>query len=161
MKLEKENIDFFWTRVPKLAEHKCWKWTGYLNKAGYGEFWISRKTGRKILAHRFSYMLKNNFDPKGFHICHKCDEPSCVNPKHLFIGTAKDNAEDCVRKGRHKNLIKTNCPKGHVLSGENLVPSHLPRRTCRICLQKRQRDSYQKKKLISKHNQSADSRIEM
>jgi|688.fasta_scaffold575188_2 hypothetical protein len=76
----------------------CWEWTAALNNIGYGMFrWASNKMRS---AHRVSYELFNGPIPDGMAVCHKCDNPKCVNPKHLWVGTLKQNAQDMVAKGR-------------------------------------------------------------
>ena len=79
---------------------KCWLWTGYRMNNGYGVGWhVTHK--KKILAHRLSWMIyKGGAIPKGMCVCHRCDNPGCVNPKHLFLGTYSDNMLDCSKKGR-------------------------------------------------------------
>jgi hypothetical protein len=86
----------FWAYVQKTAS--CWVWTGTQSDNGYGRIWGK---GRHIKAHRFSWELHNGPIPEGMHVCHKCDTPACVNPEHLFLGTASDNMRDMVAKGRH------------------------------------------------------------
>jgi hypothetical protein len=101
---ERESIEErFWSKVNKLGEDECWEWIGALS-GGYGAF----KYNKGSIAHRYSYMLHNNLQeiPKDMCICHKCDDPSCVNPKHLFIGTPKDNVRDMIEKGRMINGMK-------------------------------------------------------
>ncbi len=88
----------FWDKVAIIPFHECWEWTAFKNKDGYGYFKFQKKTER---AHRISWKLINGFIPKGLLVCHKCDNPGCVNPDHLFLGTNKDNKLDCVSKGRH------------------------------------------------------------
>ena len=82
----------------------CWVWVGSLDKGGYGIF-------RKMRAHRYSYELYKGPIPEGMFVCHQCDNPSCVNPKHLWLGTPADNARDCVRKGRHSRGVDTGIAK--------------------------------------------------
>lgn len=79
----------------------CWIWNACKDSKGYGR--IGGNGGRKgkdVFAHRFSYEFHKGEIPKGLYILHKCDNPACVNPDHLFAGTQKDNIRDCVAKGR-------------------------------------------------------------
>ena len=93
----------FWRRVRKLPGiDGCWEWTGGGNTPGYG---IMRLGGKppyeRVQVHRFSYALHSGEGiPSGLCVLHHCDNPPCVNPVHLFLGTKKDNAEDMVRKRR-------------------------------------------------------------
>jgi hypothetical protein len=86
----------------KLAAHAitdkgCWEYQGYKNQSGYGQFAITKRNFR---AHRVSYAYHLGIDPGELLVCHKCDNPCCINPDHLFLGTDKDNARDKARKGR-------------------------------------------------------------
>lgn len=89
-----ERIEAFWEKVNKSGN--CWEWLGVKNSKGYGYL---KNEGHMTSAHRFVYELK--VGPIGvLHVCHHCDNPGCVNPDHLFLGTQKDNMQDCVKKGR-------------------------------------------------------------
>lgn len=88
----------FWKRVVKT--NTCWIWNGKMAGNGYGQFLINYK-GK--YAHRFSYELHKGEIPKGLCVCHTCDNPPCVNPNHLWLGTRKQNSQDMTRKGRHVN----------------------------------------------------------
>lgn len=84
---------------------ECWEWSGPKEKTGYGRFLVS---GNKlILAHRASWQAANGRKvPKGLFVLHKCDNPPCCNPSHLFLGTIKDNVHDMHRKGRAQDYTK-------------------------------------------------------
>ncbi len=92
----------FWAKVRKTDG--CWEWVGATNGRGYGKFFRGRKI--KIYAHRFSYFLHTGCEPGHHFVLHKCDNPACVNPEHLFLGSAKDNMDDCIQKGRHRYITR-------------------------------------------------------
>lgn len=90
----------FWEKVDKLGE--CWVWTAHRNALGYGVFGANR---RSVLAHRMAWTLERGPIPNGLIACHHCDNPACVRPDHIFLGTHRDNAVDMTRKGRHHAAI--------------------------------------------------------
>jgi len=107
----------FWSRVVK-RDNGCWEWQGAKDRDGYGMF---RGVIRGITynrAHRFSYALHYEDIPKGKHVCHKCDNPKCVNPEHLWIGSNADNMHDKIAKGRHKVLSGENSPHAKITEEE-------------------------------------------
>jgi len=77
----------------------CWEWIGHRDPNGYGRLNVD---GYPMLAHRLSYQLRWGGIPDGMAVLHKCDNPRCVNPEHLFLGTQSDNANDMYRKGRSR-----------------------------------------------------------
>lgn len=81
----------------------CWEWYGYITKYGYGQTTYRSKS---ILANRLSWMLFNGELKKELDVCHHCDNPKCINPDHLFVGTASENIQDCFNKNRksHKGV---------------------------------------------------------
>lgn len=80
----------------------CWPWTASVDRKGYGQFGIGPFKGNRLVrAHRVAYLLAYGVDPAPFLVCHKCDNPPCCNPAHLFLGTRGDNNRDSVAKGRH------------------------------------------------------------
>lgn len=91
----------FWAKVDKRGEDECWPWTGARDPRGYGRFCIWRLR-RTLLASRISYVLSTGEDPGLLNVLHRCDNPPCVNPFHLFPGTDRDNAMDASAKGRMK-----------------------------------------------------------
>lgn len=90
----------FWRKVDKRGSDDCWEWTACCDKRGYGLINEGGHYGKRLFAHRVSWQIHNGPIPEGLCVCHHCDNPVCVNPIHLFLGTDKDNLEDCVRKGR-------------------------------------------------------------
>ncbi len=89
----------FWSKVDVRAPDECWPWSSALNEHGYGVF-----GGRKlpVLAHRAMWQVFNGPIPAGMCVLHHCDNPRCVNPAHLWLGTNADNTADMMTKGRHK-----------------------------------------------------------
>jgi hypothetical protein len=126
----------FWTNNAFDEATGCWNWTGVRIDGGYGR--IVFNGNRHTLVHRLSAHLYLGFDLKSkLLVCHRCDNPSCFNPKHLFIGTNLDNMKDAVAKGRFKrnnaNSRKTHCPQGHPYLAPNLWVSKKGIRQCRAC----------------------------
>lgn len=97
--LNKWRIKRFWEFVDVRGHDECWEWRGGKNKAGYGKVTID---GKKVGAHRLSFMIAHGEHsiPKTHHVCHSCDNPGCVNPMHLWLGTDYDNVQDMVEKRR-------------------------------------------------------------
>lgn len=93
------NDPKFWQKVDKSGD--CWLWTGHRSsKDGYGRLSRWKITRAPLLAHRHSWTLRYGAIPDGLFVLHKCDVRSCVNPDHLFLGTARDNTHDMISKGR-------------------------------------------------------------
>jgi hypothetical protein len=103
-------IQRFFDKVDK-SEGGCWVWKGSI-RAGYGVFWDGKKN---VSAHRWSYEYHKRKISNGKVICHRCDNPLCVNPEHLFQGTHKRNMEDASSKGRLSNKKLTSAQKHYVL----------------------------------------------
>jgi hypothetical protein len=97
----------FWKYVDKKGENECWNWIGFKKQTGYGQIrGLDKNRKSKMLrSHRVSWILTNGEIPDSLCVLHKCDNPSCVNPKHLFLGTIKDNVQDMIKKGR--NFLRT------------------------------------------------------
>lgn len=90
-----KTLQLFWSKVDKSND--CWEWTRTRDKDGYGIFCFG---GENYRAHRYSFMLTTGNLDKKILVLHKCDNPGCVNPSHLFLGTHRDNVLDMIKKGR-------------------------------------------------------------
>lgn len=123
-------------RIKQDPKSGCWIWTGLKHATGYG--YVSY-LGRKYQAHRFVYETMSGEIPLGKILCHTCDNPECVNPAHMFIGTHATNAEDKVLKKRHPRSSATTCKNGHQITPENNYYAVHPTsgrkyRRCRACI---------------------------
>lgn len=99
----------FWAKVNKdgalILDTKCWEWTG-VRRGRYAQMGVNR-CRKRVYVHRFSYALHFGECPEDMLVCHRCDNPSCVNPEHLFLGKNKDNSHDCLHKGRSRWAVLT------------------------------------------------------
>ena len=103
----------FWAKVDKTDSSGCWIWTGARTSAGYGQIRIQHTA---YYAHRLMWIMMRGVIPYGLEILHKCDNPPCVNPDHLFMGTQSDNILDSVSKGRFNRPSGENHPKAKLTS---------------------------------------------
>lgn len=118
-----------------VSSNGCWLWHGVTHPKGYGQ---TNYRGRTTNLHRAMWIVTHNVKlTTEQYVLHKCDVRNCCNPAHLWIGTAKDNNNDCARKGRHCNGVKTHCKRGHEYSPENTgyktLPSGSIARVCKLC----------------------------
>jgi hypothetical protein len=136
----------FWEKVEKTSS--CWIWLGAKNKFNYGEFFYKGKVWK---AHRISYLIENGEYDTSLNVAHKCDNPPCVRPDHLFLATQKQNMVDMVEKRRHGSgqkimqsydnwlAIRPNkskddlCPRGHEFSDSNTRIRLINNRYARVC----------------------------
>ncbi len=103
--LTAQQVTKFWKRV-KRHSNGCWEWQGAICAQGYGKVGISRRGRFKTFkAHRLAYAIYYQSDPGQLCVCHHCDNPSCVNPLHFFLGTYQDNARD--RESKHRRTPAT------------------------------------------------------
>src|SRR5690606_18431715 len=121
----------FWSKVTK--GESCWEWGGYVDKqSGYGK--LAMRPGPPTGAHRVSWQLHNGPIPEGMWVLHSCDNPKCVRPDHLFLGTPLDNSRDMVSKGRERpwQRDKTHCRNGHTYEDDYRDSEGY--RRCRTCV---------------------------
>jgi len=114
----------------------CWEWTGSRFTAGYGQFTLRRQdVGNgprgQVLAHRMAYYLTHG--PFEGDILHSCDNPPCVRPDHLHLGTPRMNSREVVERGRHHSQRKDHCPKGHPYDQANTAWIKNRKRQFRRC----------------------------
>ena len=108
----------------RKSKNGCWNWIAGTNYSGYGTFYCTINGKRtNHAAHRYSYFLYNAKLPKDMFVCHKCDNPLCVNPDHLFLGTHQDNMQDMFEKGRCRNqwLKEFKDKEGETMSAADVI----------------------------------------
>jgi hypothetical protein len=145
----------FYTRIalppPHDAKNGCWNWSAALNSGGYGAIFFNQ---RNQSAHRVSYEIFTGTSiPPGLSVLHSCDNPSCVRPDHLRLGTERENLEDMDARGRRKRKKRvTHCLRGHEFTPENTIVStqqgvtrRITRRSCLECVRLRGRE-YQRRR---------------
>lgn len=99
--LEEKDKARFWVKIQRGRANKCWEWKAGTDECGYGKFRLLRSS---YTAHRIVYQLTHGVIPEGMCVCHKCDNPPCCNPKHLWLGTFEENMLDKHRKKRGRCL---------------------------------------------------------
>lgn len=107
--LDEKTVSRFWEKVDISSDDACWEWNAsYAKRGGYGQFMTSTNNKRTLIkAHRFAYFIANPDSDMDGLVCHKCDNPKCCNPSHLYLGDYKTNSQDSVRRGRAKHCVMT------------------------------------------------------
>lgn len=114
---------------PVVLLYPCAEWTGRRNRGGYG---LTRACGKPLLAHRQAWAIAFGPIPDGLCVLHRCDNPPCCEPTHLFLGTRADNMRDMALKGRHWKASNDHCPSGHAYDETN-TRIYRGIRYCRAC----------------------------
>ena len=151
-------------RIPELGA--CWEWKGARrnSRGGYGLIRI----GRQRYAHRVAYEARNGAFDVSLSVLHHCDNPPCVNPDHLYVGTHDDNMRDVKVRGRHWNTNKDSCPHGHEYTQKNTIylgGKQEGGRRCRKCKneeanRRRDNDEYRAKRAAYERARRANARKE-
>lgn len=130
--MNKDTAHRLLRRVEPDPNTGCWNWQGSRRGFGYGALSLN---GRTKSAHRVSYEVFTGPIPGGQVVRHKCDNPPCVNPGHLVLGSQADNTADMVERGRHPSSQRVRCKNNHELREPNLVKSDKGRgaRNCLAC----------------------------
>lgn len=148
-----KTIARFWRLVCKTEHTDCWIWGACRNKKGYGKFSVSKIPHVQMASHRLSWELTHGKIIGGLCVLHRCDNPSCVNPAHLFVGDKGDNARDAFAKGRrtvpdarkHYERLRamTHCKRGHAYDKSNTFIKENGCRSCIACRRLRSNARYQ------------------
>lgn len=142
------TIDVFWSKVAKREASDCWEWIGTRDEGGYGIFYVGKKKNRAhrwLLGHlRGEALIGAQSGVED--ACHRCDNPPCCNPAHLYVGTRKRNIADALERSRLWQQKVTHCPKGHAYEGANLYTKPSGARACRTCRAEADRLAKERKK---------------
>lgn len=120
----------------RRTDSGCLEWTGWRGRTGYG--FTSFRGGQRP-THRLMYMATKGPIPDGMIVLHSCDNPPCMNPHHLSLGTDAENIRQSVERNRHHEASKTHCHRGHELAGDNVYVSRNGSRHCKTCNRIKQR----------------------
>jgi len=125
MNLGQDEIDRFEAKRVELERDDCWVWQGAKYQNGYGMVALRRGKRKTFSAHRIAWIIANGQNvPEGLMVCHKCDNRSCVNPNHLYVGTGKDNNTDTIIRNRGNRKIGEKCSWAKLSDNEALKIFH-------------------------------------
>lgn len=135
------DVQRFWAKTDRRGEDECWPWLGGTDRDGYGFLKISRKdqgVSRNVRASRVSWEIANGASmPTDLWALHHCDNPPCVNPCHIYPGSAQNNAADRIVRKRDPRANQTQCLRGHAFTAENTIFRANGTRQCRACRNQR------------------------
>lgn len=153
----------FWAKVARGASEQCWEWTAGKHPFGYGVFLLkTTKPVKFVTAHRYSLQMATGLNGEGLSACHRCDNPGCVNPSHLFWGTQADNMLDARTKGRTRGAPKlTHCRRGHEYTPDTTLmvrDGERWERQCKVCNRERALRRYHQDIVKSRATQNEQKR---
>lgn len=155
-KLTDEEYDRRWAERVKarcdVTAEGCWIWRGHTYPNGYG---MTSHRGKNVIIHRKMYEVANGTKlDRWVYACHSCDIKRCCSPGHIWPGTPHENSLDSALKGRHQEGRKTECERGHPLSGDNVrigkQKNGGPRRTCKTCERERMQSPQYKARALER-----------
>lgn len=138
IRTDSQQLQFILDNSVGVSPSGCWEWQRHVDKWGYGKLRMGKKM---VFAHREIFRLMQG-SVANMCVCHSCDNPKCVNPKHLFLGTHQDNSDDKISKRRdvnspsYINRVKTHCINGHAFTPQNTYTRNRPGggRICKTCI---------------------------
>ena len=130
--LTEKDIERFWSKVNVKGDDDCWEWMAGKTSSGYGAFYAN---GRMNRANRIAYTISNEQIPEKLLVLHKCDNPICCNPGHLFLGTQGDNVRDMWSKGRDNHPVGNRCGSAK-LTVDQVIEIRASGGTCRYLADK-------------------------
>ena len=150
MRTKTDTATRFMTKINKTPSG-CWEWIASTDRDGYGNFNYPTSTSTIKRAHRASYDYFYGGIPEGMQVLHKCDNPPCVNPTHLYLGSNQQNVNDREDRNRNHKKNKTHCPQGHPFdTTHNTSMGRGKLRRCSICTKASQKKAAAKRRAAKK-----------
>lgn len=137
----------FWRLVKRCGADACWPWLGGHGHCGHGLFWLGMNGRKQVVATHVSIAIATGEWPaQGMYVCHRCDNPPCVNPTHLFVGSQRDNIRDAFAKKRIPPRGKSYCKYGHEFTPENTRLERDGFKECITCRRRNLREAARRRR---------------